>query len=219
MCGRLALFSDAQGVASHFGLAGAVAFPPRWNQAPRQPLAVVRADAAGDGRELRLLEWGLQPPWAKPDRPGPRPINARLEGVAERPLFRAAWRRRRCLVPADGWYEWQAEAGGRQPWFCAAEDAGLLALGGLWERWQGADGSVLESVAIVTRPATAALAWLHQRMPLLLDPDDYAAWLDPRHHVDPDALGQRRAATLTSRRVSRRVNDPRHEGPELLATA
>ena len=215
MCGRLALFSDPVALARHFGLAGAPALAPRWNVAPRTPLCIVRA---GDGaaREAVAVEWGLLPPWADPARPGPRPINARAESAAAKSMFRDALRRRRCLVPADGWYEWTAGAGGRDPWFFALPGGGLLGLAALWSRWEGPDGAVRESATILTRSARADLATLHDRMPVVLDPDDYAAWLAAGPAPDPLRLAGACHAAVGARRIGRRVNDPRRDGPELL---
>jgi len=215
MCGRLALFSDPISIARHFGVACAPALTPRWNAAPRQPLTVVRATAGG--RELTPLEWGLLPSWAKPDAGGPRPINARLETAAAKPLFRAAWRRRRCLVPADGYYEWTQENGARQPWYIANPDGTLLGLAGLWEHWRAADGSERQSVAILTHAARAELTAIHDRMPVIIAPPHYAAWLDPGGAPPTGTVTDDLDLALFARRVSRHVNDPRHEGAELLA--
>jgi putative SOS response-associated peptidase YedK len=213
MCGRLALFSDPTAVARHFGVTVAPSLAPRWNVAPRQPLCIVRTTADGPGREAIEVEWGLLPAWADPEHAGPRPINARVETAASKPMFRDAWRRRRCLVPADGWYEWTAGKGGRDPWFFALPDAGLLGLAGLWASWRGPDGARRDSATILTRPACAHLASLHDRMPLVIDPGDYAAWLAAS---DPFDLDDDRGHQVRARRVSRRVNSPAHDGPELL---
>ncbi len=216
MCGRLALFSDPVTLARHFGLAEVPALAPRWNVAPRQPLCIVRHDATRDAPLAAEVAWGLLPAWADPARPGPRPINARSESAADKPMFRDAWRRRRCLVPADGWYEWTAGDGGRDPWFFALPDGAPLGLAGLWAAWRGPDGAVVESAAILTRAACPELAALHERMPAVVDPADYAAWLDPGQPGEPLILDAALARRVRARRVSRRVNAAGHEGPELL---
>jgi putative SOS response-associated peptidase YedK len=216
MCGRLALFSDPVSLAHHFGLAEVPSLAPRWNVAPRSQLCIVRHDETRDAPLASGVEWGLLPAWADPDKPGPRPINARAESAAEKPMFRDAWRRRRCLVPADGWYEWTAGAGGRDPWFFALPDGAPLGLAGLWAAWRGADGTLVESAAILTRKACPELAEIHDRMPAVVDPADYAAWLDPGQPGEPLILDAALASRVRARRVSRRVNAAGHEGPELL---
>jgi putative SOS response-associated peptidase YedK len=216
MCGRLALFSDPVALARHFGLAEVPLLAPRWNVAPRQPLCIVRHDEAGDAPLASEVAWGLLPAWADPAKPGPRPINARSESAASKPMFRDAWRHRRCLVPADGWYEWTPGVGGKDPWYFALPDGTPLGLAGLWAAWRGADGRVVESAAILTRPATPELAALHERMPALVDPADYAAWLDPEQPGEALMLDPALAREVRARRVSRRVNAAQHDGPDLL---
>ncbi|MDX1594194.1 MAG: SOS response-associated peptidase [Gammaproteobacteria bacterium] len=217
MCGRLALFSDPADVARHVGLAGVPDLAPRWNVAPGTGLCIVRHDAATGERRAGEVAWGLLPAWADPARPGPRPINARAESAAHKPMFRDAWRRRRCLVPADGWYEWTPGDGGRDPWYFALPTGALLGLAGLWSTWHGADGTVRESAAILTREAHPELRPIHERMPAVVDPADYAAWLDPDRPADPALLDAGTGRRVRPQRVSRRVNSPAHDGPGLLA--
>jgi putative SOS response-associated peptidase YedK len=219
MCGRLALFSDPTTLARHFGLTGPFTVAPRWSIAPGRPLCIVRLAAEAGAPGASDVAWGFLPPWADPAHPGPRPINARSETAAGRPLFRAAWRQRRCLVPADGWYEWTAGRDGKDPWFFSAPDGGPLGLAGLWSRWRGSDGRVVESAAILTRAALDPLAAIHPRMPLVIDRADYAAWLDPAQPPAPTLLDGACARRVRARRVSRRVNSPAHDGPDLLAAA
>lgn len=218
MCGRLALFSDPVALARHFGLAEVPTLAPRWNVAPRQRLCIVRHDETRDAPLAEEVEWGLLPAWADPAKPGPRPINARSESAASKPMFRDAWRRRRCLVPADGWYEWTAGAGGRDPWIFTLPDGTPLGLAGLWAAWRGPDGALVESAAILTRAADPGLAEIHDRMPALVDPADYAAWLDPAQPGESLILDPGLARQVRARRVSRRVNSASHEGPDLLET-
>jgi putative SOS response-associated peptidase YedK len=221
MCGRFTLTKSAAEVAAHFGLDGGEALaglPPRYNAAPTQELPVVRIGAGG-ARIAELRRWGLVPHWAEDPSVGARHINARSEGAAERPAFRDALRRRRCLVPADGFFEWQGRARARQPFHIALADGGLFGMAGLYERWHGAGGEVIDSFALLTEPARGAVARLHERMPVILPPGRYAAWLDPEG--DGAALLAEVDATLggvlVTRPVSRRVNDVRNDDPSCLA--
>lgn len=219
MCGRYAFFSPAEAVRRLFALDAVPEFAPRYNIAPTQDVAAVRAMAAG-GRTMVLLHWGLVPRWARERAIGNRMINARAETLAEKPAFRDAFRRRRCLVVADGWYEWQAAPGGRQPWFIRARDAGPIAFAGLWERWTDpADGTSLESCTLVTTDATAELRRIHDRMPVVMPQEHWPRWLDPGC-ADTAALaailGPADPARFEAWPVSRAVNSPRNEGAELI---
>jgi putative SOS response-associated peptidase YedK len=174
MCGRFTLRSDANALAQHFGLdesALAAGFPPpRYNIAPTQAIPVVRLDAASGRRELVVQRWGLVPHWAKDKQPLPALFNARAETLGAKPAFREAFRARRCLIPADGFYEWKAVGKSKQPWYIHMPDGGLFAFAGLWEG---------DTCTIITRAPTPALAPLHDRMPAIPAPAAYAAWLDP----------------------------------------
>lgn len=218
MCGRFTLTRSAAEVAEHFGLDAAPALPPRYNLAPTQEAPVVRIGSDGE-RVAELRRWGLVPRWAKDVSVGARQINARAESVAERPAFREALRHRRCLVPADGFYEWQGRAGRKRPHHIALPDGALFAIAGLYESWLGPGGEAVESFTLVTQPATGAVAALHGRMPLILDPEGYATWL-ARGTLAPEAIpafSQTRAAALVTRPVDVRVNDVRHDDPACLA--
>jgi len=219
MCGRFTLTRSAAEVAEHFGLASAPAFGAHWNAAPTQELPIVRVRSTGE-RVLELRRWGLVPRWAKDVSVGARMINARVEGVLERPAFREAVRRRRCLVPADGFFEWQGKARARRPFHIALPDGGLFGIAGLYERWHGDGGEVVDSFTLLTRAARGAVATLHDRMPLIVDPPGYAAWLDP-DAPDPAALlaalPEERGTGLVARPVSTRVNDVRNDDPACLA--
>lgn len=219
MCGRFTLTRSAAEVAAHFGISDAPAFAAHWNAAPTQELPIVRMRRSGE-RVLELRRWGLVPGWAADVSAGARMINARVESVHERPAFRDALQRRRCLVPADGFYEWQGRAGSRRPFHLALPDGGLFAMAGLYARWQGAGGEVVDSFTVLTGPAQGAVTALHDRMPVIVDPAGYAAWLDPEAKDPaalleglPEALG----AGLVARPVSRRVNDVRNDDPGCLA--
>ena len=219
MCGRYAFFSPAEAVTRLFGLAGPVDLAPRYNNAPMQEVAAVRVGAGG-GRSLVLLSWGLLPHWAQDTRLAARMINARAETVATKPAFRSAFRQRRCLVLADGWYEWQTTAAGRQPWFVHRRDGAPFGMAGLWERWQSPEeGEPLESCTIVTMPAAPSIRDIHDRMPAVIAPLAYDRWLDPAVQSVAWLEGQLGAgedADWQARAVSSRVNSPRNEGPELI---
>jgi putative SOS response-associated peptidase YedK len=216
MCGRYLLARDARSLAAEFGLAAFPELAPRYNIAPSQTVPAVRAGE--QGREASLFKWGLVPFWADSPAIGNRLINARAESVASKPAFRAAFKRRRCLVPADGYYEWQTTGARKQPYCIRAAAHGVLAFAGLWEHWER-DGSVLETVCLLTGPAVGALRTVHDRMPVMLSQHTYAIWLDPES--SPGALDACLVAAaepgLEIYAVSTYVNTPRHDGPECCA--
>lgn len=214
MCGRYALHAHPQVIALQFGLAAAPESRPRYNIAPASELLVVRAaDGAAQAAHLR---WGLVPRWAKDPAIGARLSNARAETVAEKPSFREAFRRRRCLVPASGFYEWKAEAGRKQPYYVYPARGELFAFAALWEAWHGPEG-VLESCAILTTDANAVMQTIHDRMPVIIAQRDYSRWLDcaPGREVR-DLLGPCDPAAIAVRRVSRAVNNARNESAKLI---
>jgi putative SOS response-associated peptidase YedK len=174
-------------------------------------VAAVRAAPAGTGRELALLRWGLIPSWSKDPSIGNRLINARAETAREKPSFRNAFRRHRCLIPANGFYEWQRQERGKQPYFVRMRDERLFAFAGLWDRWEGPDECVIETCAILTTSANAVLAPIHDRMPVILPPTEYARWLDPAL-PDTDSLAPLLAPfppeKMLAFPVSPRVNSP-----------
>jgi putative SOS response-associated peptidase YedK len=227
MCGRFAFYSPAEAITRLFGVQGAAGVEPRWNIAPTTYVPVVRLDDAG-ARRLSMLYWGLIPHWAKEKSIGVRMINARAETLAEKPSFRTAYKRRRCLLLADGWYEWKTEGGAKQPYFIHAANGEPFAMAGLWESWVETPGEpALESCAIVTTEAAGSLADIHHRMPVVLDAGGFSTWLDCSAPVASAANAAAVAALLTAapegrmqvRRVSRKVNNARNEGPELLQAA
>jgi putative SOS response-associated peptidase YedK len=176
MCGRYMITSTFEAMADLFdavpGDLGADAARP--NVSPTEPVPVVVANA--DGRAIVAMRWGLLPPWYRTPNDRPLLINARAETVATKPAFREAARARRCLLPADGFYEWQGEKGRKLPWVVRAADGGMMALAGLWQAWRGGDAP-LDTCAIVTCPANAVLAPIHDRMPVVLARDDWPLWL------------------------------------------
>lgn len=227
MCGRFTLRTDPKSVAEHFELAELPLLEPRYNIAPGQPVDVVRAVPAGASnaegrsearREWSRLQWGLVPQWAKtPSEAGW--INARAETAATRPAFRAAFRYRRCLVPADGFYEWKRLDRRKQPYFIHFRDDRLFAFAGLWESRESEDGSVLESCAVLTTGPNALMSQIHDRMPAILPPELYADWLN-LDLQDPAALqGLLRPypdEEMEAFPVGNYVNAPVHEGPRCL---
>ena len=178
MCGRFNLTTPTDSLRALFGFDEMPNLPPRYNIAPTQDVAVVRLAGAERRPAFALLRWGLIPAWAKDVSIGSRMINARAETVAEKPAFRNAFRRRRCLIPADGFYEWEKRPdGAKQPWRITLESGAPFAFAGLWEHWSGADGSEAESCTIVTTAAADSIARIHERMPVILDRADFPAWL------------------------------------------
>ena len=218
MCGRFAFYSPAEAVVHLFGAEDAVDLPPRYNIAPTQPVPVVRERSGGE-REFVQLHWGLIPFWAKERSIGSRMINARAETVASKPSFRNAFRHKRCLILADGFYEWQKQASGKQPWFMSMVADEPFAMAGLWETWrENDDAEPLESCTIVTTGPNAFMSRLHNRMPVILPADAAAIWLDPLADSESlqSVLVPAREGLLQAVEVSRRVNSPSNQGPELI---
>lgn len=247
MCGRYTLVTDLTLLAEHFAFAADEmcerAIPPRYNVAPSQDAPVVISfSAGGEGaaagkapgdeaaviigadKRMVMMRWGLVPRWAKEEKIGDRMINARAETVAEKPSFKNALKTRRCLIPADGFYEWAAAEGGgrKQPMRFTMADGAPFAMAGLWEAWQRPEGGELFSFTIITTEANAALKPYHHRMPVILNPADYEKWLDPMI-TDADAilplLAQYPAEKMRAYRVSTAVNSPKNNTPECIEEA
>ncbi len=179
MCGRFTQFHSAKAIAKAFQLVDVPELPPHYNIAPTQAISAVLQPAPQTERQFRFLRWGLIPSWSIDATIGARLINARAETVAEKPSFRSAFRHRRCLIPADGFYEWQRQDGQKQPFYFHLQDHQPFAFAGLWEQWQSPDGKVLETCTILTTAANEILEPVHNRMPVILPPEDYNTWLDP----------------------------------------
>ncbi|HEV2149196.1 MAG TPA: SOS response-associated peptidase [Longimicrobiaceae bacterium] len=217
MCGRYGETESAETLARRFGAAlRAPATGPRYNIAPTQHAPVLVRD--GGGLFLSLFRWGLRPGWARDG--APEPINARSEDAAGKPYFRAAWRSRRCVVPASGFYEWRKTADGKVPHWIRRADGEPLTLAGLWEVWTPRDAEPVHSFCILTTGPNEAMRPIHDRMPVILDAEERDTWLDPG--ADPAALQPLMrpwAGELRAHPVSTRVNSPRNDGPELIEQA
>ncbi len=218
MCGRYALTTPASVLARVFQLTLDFDVTPRYNVAPTQEVIVVRP--GGKSRSLATMRWGLIPSWAKDASIGNRMINARAETVAEKPAFRTALKRRRCIIPASGFFEWQKiDAKRKQPFYLERADGEPLALAGLWESWTDPEGNTVESFTIITTESNEQVSKVHDRMPVILEPESFAAWLDPENQdvtaiqslLKPAAEG-----ILTMRPVSTLVNKPANDLPEVL---
>jgi putative SOS response-associated peptidase YedK len=211
------LFVTPEVLEEYFSLTEPVAAAPepRYNLTPGQDVAAVREH---DGRRrLDALKWGLIPFWAKDPAIGRKLVNARLDSVAEKPAFREAWQRRRCLIPASGFYEWSEPRGGRKrPHFIRAAEEPLLAIAGLWERWRAPSGEKLETCVIVTTDANAKLEPIHDRMPLLIPRDAQALWLDPKSSLADVLELAGRPPALDVHAVGFGVNDPKNDDETLI---
>jgi putative SOS response-associated peptidase YedK len=219
MCGRFTLRAPASVIAEQFGPFEMRPFAARFNIAPTQPVAVVRRAAARSGRELVWLRWGLVPAWAKDPAIGARLINARAETAAEKPAFRAAMRARRCLVVADGFYEWQRSGGAKQPYLFQLRDGRPFAFAGLWETWRRPDEEPLETCTLLTTAANDLVRPIHERMPAILPPTAYQAWLDTGV-AEPTALAPLLApfpsGEMQAQAVGNFVNSPAHDSPRCI---
>ncbi len=223
MCGRFTVNVTLDLLAEFFGVTsippGMPPPAPRFNVAPSQPVLIVRAGHQRGSRELAHVVWGLVPSWAGDPSVGTRMINARAETVAEKPAFRNAIRRRRCIVPATGFFEWEKTGASRQPHLFSMADGRPFAMAGLWENWLSDDGSEIQSTAILTTKANKLVRRVHDRMPVILKRESFARWLDPGNE-DAASLAPLLCAyppeEMASLAVSRAVNNPRNDSPECL---
>lgn len=217
MCQRYAFTAPADNVRAYFDHVNVESYPPRYNIAATQPILIVRHNFKFE-RELVLVRWGLVPSWVKDPRDFTTIVNARAETASVKPSFRAALRHRRCLIPATGFYEWTGSRGAKQPHLASHRESPLMAFAGLWEHWLGGDGSEFESAAILTVPANREMAPIHDRMPLILEPDNYAQWLECRSGSTTDIehlLKSPRDGILNLAAVSTKLNNWRNECPEV----
>ena len=221
MCGRYELHSSPAAIALAFGLAHPPYVDPHYNIAPTNDVPIVRVGNDGQ-RELVRMRWGLVPRWAKDPSIGARMINARGETLAEKQSFRTGYRRHRCLLPADGFYEWRAvartpgETPRRHPQHIGMADGSLFGLAGIYERWLSEQGEVVDSCAIVTTEANALLMPIHDRMPVIIAPEHYVRWLDPANAEVADLIAPYPPDAMAYHPVSTRVNSVRHDDPSLI---
>lgn len=221
MCGRYTLRVSPAELAEIFSVLNEIDWSPRYNIAPTQTVAVVRPAEQGGGRELALLNWGLVPPWADDPKIGSSLINARAETVAAKPAFRSAIKRKRCLIPADGFYEWQTIPGQKtkQPYLIGVRDVPVFAFAGLWEHWTSPVGERLDTCTIITTEANELMQQVHNRMPVILDPADYPRWLDRDRQNAQDVVDLLKpfpASKMQMIQVSTLVNSPRNERAECV---
>jgi putative SOS response-associated peptidase YedK len=217
MCGRYTVTSAPEAIRALFGYLEQSDFPPRYNIAPSQPIAIVRLI---DGkRQFALVRWGLLPAWVKNPKNFSLQINARGESLTDKPAFKAAMKRRRCLIPADGFYDWKATGARKQPYYVCAKSGEPLAFAGLWEVWTGPNGEELETATIVTTRANRMLAAIHDRMPVIVPPDAFNLWLDCAN-VDPETAATLIAPApenlLEAYEVSTAVNRTANDSPQLI---
>ena len=217
MCGRFAFYSPSEAAAALFGVDGSIDVKPRYNIAPTQDILAIR-NAEDDGRELVMLRWGLVPFWAKDPSIGNRMINARAETVAEKPSFRAAYRHRRCIVLADGFYEWQREGNVKTPYFISLASGQPFAFAALWGSWTDKEtGESLQTTTLITTEANEFMKPLHHRMPVVLEANGAGEWLAGSTELLDDVDAH--TPELQAWPVDRRVNNARNEGEDLIVAA
>lgn len=216
MCGRYAITSAPEVIRQLLGYLEMPNFPPRYNVAPTQPIPIVRLFEGK--RQFALVRWGFLPSWVKDPRTFTLLINARGETVNNKPAFQNAMKRRRCLIPADGFYEWKRDGAVKRPHYIRRKDGGPFAFAGLWESWMGPNGEELETAAIVTTSANRVLAPIHDRMPVILSPEAYEMWLDTAHvdAVTATALiAPAQNELFEATEISPLVNRVANDGPEV----
>jgi len=217
MCGRYVIASSPEALRRLFGYSEQPNFPPRYNVAPTQPVPVVVLE--NGARQFRLMRWGFLPSWVKDPRTFALIINARAETVLEKPSFRNAIKRRRCLLPADGYYEWQASPARKRPFFIRRRDGEPVALAGVAETWTGPNGEEVDTVAIVTAAASPEMAALHERVPVTIDPPDFDRWLDGSVTEADEAVDMMVApprGTFVWHEVSTAVNRVANDSADLI---
>ena len=216
MCGRYAITTAPEAIRALFRYLEQPNFPPRYNVAPTQPVPIVRM--VEGKRQLALVRWGLIPAWVKDPRAFSLLINARGESVLDKPAFRNAMKYRRCLFPADGFYEWKREGERKRPYFVRLKSGEPMAFAGLWESWMGPNGEEQETAAIVTTTASRSIAHIHDRMPVIVPPDAFDFWLDPKVDAQTASavIQPARDALLDCYEVSSAVNRTANDSPQLL---
>ncbi|MBD1935241.1 MULTISPECIES: SOS response-associated peptidase [Cyanophyceae] len=219
MCGRFSQSKSAETIAQVFQVNNVPPLTPRYNIAPTQQIQTILQNAEESQREFQMLHWGLIPSWAKDPKMGARMINARAETVTEKPSFRAAFKQRRCLILADGFYEWQQQEKKKQPFYFRMNDENPFAFAGLWEHWKSDDGEVINSCTILTTEPNDLMRPIHNRMPVIIDPKDYDLWLDTevkKPELLQPLLHPYSAEEMTAYPVSTKVNKPVNDSAELI---
>jgi putative SOS response-associated peptidase YedK len=217
MCGRFTLSQPINAIASKLNIAQIPPLEPRYNIAPTQIIPSILS-APGGEKQLQMLRWGLIPSWAKDAKIGAKLINARAETVSEKPSFKAAFNRRRCLIIADGFYEWQRQEKQKQPYYFRLQNGQLFAFAGLWEQWKSTDEEIINSCTILTTEANDLLRPIHDRMPVILESKNYELWLDSETQQPQlqELLRPYQADLMTSYTVSTKVNNPKNNTPECI---
>ena len=222
MCGRYRLSRRKELIEEYFETANEVDWEPRYNIAPSQNVVIIRQDRAKGERRSSLARWGLIPYWAKDAAVGQRTFNARTETVADKPAFKEAFTRYRCLIPADGFYEWERNGRARHPFHFGMADDSLFAFAGLWDRWRDPSGQIVETCTILTTTPNSLLADVHNRMPVILNRHHHERWLDPGFSDVKELVGILKpfdAARMKRYAVSTRVNSVENDDPECALTA
>jgi putative SOS response-associated peptidase YedK len=220
MCGRFALSLPAKNLADLFSLDEVPELTPRYNIAPTQPVCAILIDRVKEKRIAKMLSWGLIPSWSKDPTNGPRLINARSETVDEKPAFRGAFKNKRCLLPADGYFEWRQIEGKREPFFFRLKSGEPCTFAGLWEHWEGHSGEVFESCTILTTQANEVAQKVHDRMPVILPRRHYDLWLDPivtEKDILKPFLVPYPSDEIEFYPISSLVNNPKNDMPECIA--
>jgi len=219
MCGRYTLKTAPEVVADQFQFEQLERLTPRYNITPSQEVACVRKSPGSARQEGVMLRWGLIPSWAKDPAIGMKLINARAETVAEKSSFRQSFRLRRCLVLADGFFEWQREGNTKQPYYIRMKDERPFAFAGIWDCWKSIEGHTIESCALLTTQPNELMVFIHNRMPVILGPDSYEPWLDPDLQdigILQGCVGSYPANQMGAILVSRRVNNPKFDDPDCI---
>lgn len=216
MCGRYSLTTPLEAMRQIFGFVGGYNLPARYNIAPTQDVPVIVQASGQAAPDLVTMRWGLVPSWAKDVSVGAKMINARTETAAEKPSFRAAFRRRHCIIPADGFYEWKTIAGGKQPFRISLADDTPFGFAGLWENWMDPGGDEVLTCTILTTDASDRLRPIHHRMPVILQPDNYGYWLDSETPFSGDLKQPFDSDALRYYPVSKDVNKPANDGPACI---
>jgi putative SOS response-associated peptidase YedK len=215
MCGRYVIQSTPAEIITRFGLDECADFGPRYNIPPGTDIPVIRYSPEGK-RVLHLLSWGLVPHWSKDPGIGAKLNNARGESVADKPSFRDAFKRRRCLIPASGFYEWKAEGKIKQPYYISLKSGEPMAMGGLWESWKAPDGIILRTVCVVTTSPNSVMEPIHERMPVIVAPENWQSWLSGMHGDVAGMVAPYRDGEMQAWPVSRRVSKTQDDDAGLI---